>query len=122
MSRHTHEAETDWFEFDIKAADGKVFSFLPDVKAEVEVNDEDCSIYRVIKIFTEQTDRKTKLQTRVYLDPQHQLWSDIEAYILDNEDALMEGERESQGLSWHTPRSVEEASIIGVGEWRRART
>jgi hypothetical protein len=120
MSSYTHECETDWFEFTLKGKDGKPFMLMPDLKADVEVTDDECEIVRVIGIFTEETDFKTKILTRVYLDPEHDLWGDIEAYIHAHEDELMEGQREEIGLSWHTPRTVDEAIMIGAGEWRRA--
>ncbi len=119
MPTDTSKALTNHFDFMIKGQDGRDFMELYDLQAEVEITDDECAIVRVLGIFAETKDRKTGILNRSYLDPKHQLWADIEAHILDNEESLMEAERESQGLYWHTPRTVSEAEMFGVGEWRR---
>lgn len=113
------EAETDWFNYTIKSADGRDFYEMADLRADVIVND-DYEIQRVVGIFTEEKDHKTGITTRIYLDPKHGLWADIEYFVISN-DALMDSAREDEGIVWHTPRSVDEACMIGVGEWRRVK-
>lgn len=122
MPSRTHEAETADFDFVLKGKDGALFGEITGLCADVEVTDDECEIVRVLGIFSVQKDFKTGVLKRVYLDQAHQLWGEIEAHILDNEEDLMESHRESEGLFWHTPRTIDEASIIGAGEWRRARS
>ena len=70
---------SNWFEYEIKTANGRVFYTLQDLCADIVV---DCygDIEEVDGIFTEEG------KVTVYLDPKHPLYAEISDYVVENRD------------------------------------
>ncbi len=83
--------ETTWFDYQITAANGRVFYELVDLKADIYVDSEG-RIDEVDGIFTVEDDPKTKIKRRIYLDPKHQLHAEIVDFLIGEGDRFVDDE------------------------------
>lgn len=85
------KTESKWFDFQITGADGRVFYEMVDLKADIYVDSDGC-IDEVDGIFTIESDPKTKIKRRVYLDPKHQLHAEIVEFLIGEGDRFVDEE------------------------------
>ncbi len=85
---------TTHFSFEVLGEDGALFYVLEDLRAEVILDEPNCEIHSVKRIFTElRTLRRDRTDTRrVYLAKDHPLYADIVRRIMTSGEELIPGD------------------------------